>query len=280
MLSRRSFLQCAAAGVGLFGCTTRSAPPRRLGDLGIILGWMRPAFEADYLGTLQQIAETGYRYVEFGGHFGPSREAFLSALRDLNLRPIAGGGNMERLKSDLPSVIEDCHETGKEYVVCYWPWTHSGNEIDGLDELMRISDDFNVIGSRCRENGLRFAFHNHDHEFRTVEDRIPYDVFLENTDPDLVTMQIDLYWIIKGGGDPHDYFDRYPGRFDLVHVKDMAPGPEQDFAAPGHGIIDFPSIFARADQAGFKYYIVEHDAAPDPLWTMREGYRYLSNLEL
>ncbi len=113
------------------------------------------------------------------------------------------------------------------------------------------------MGESCREAGLRFGYHNHDFEFETIDGQIPFDVLLDETDPGLVDFELDLFWITKGGEDPLRYFERYPGRFTLCHVKDMAAGGEM--VDVGAGGIDFAAIFARAEQAGLKHFFVEHD---------------------
>ncbi|GAB4423918.1 MAG: sugar phosphate isomerase/epimerase [Bacteroidia bacterium] len=279
-MNRRDFLQhstLAAAGLAL-GPLACYAADRSLPHLGIILGLVAKPMKKDYRATLAALAETGYRYVEFGGTYGADKAAFKAALQEYGLRPLAGGASMAAFQKDLPALIADAQEMGRDYLVCYWPWMHDGNNVAGLDEVKGIAEQFNRIGETCNREGLRFLFHNHDKEFFEVEGRRPYDVLLEETDPALVGMEIDLYWIRKGGGDPLDYFGRYPGRFELCHVKDMDDTPERGITTPGKGIIDFGAIFAQIETAGLRYFIVEQDRAPKPMRNMREAYDYLSAL--
>ena len=273
---RQSLGTGAALSLGLAACT--AAPSRRLPHLGLILGLVKAEMEADWRGTLEAVAATGYQYVEFGGTYGAEPAAFRAALQELGLRPLAGGTSMAPLQEDLNRYIDDALAMGREYLVCYWPWLHDGTQVQGIAEVQGIAQTFNEMGAACQAQGLRFLFHNHDKEFFPVEGRRPYDILLEETDPALVGMEIDLYWVRKGGGDPLDYFARFPGRFELCHIKDMDATPDQGITTAGQGIIDFGAIFAQSEQAGLKYFIVEQDKAPDPLRNMRDAYTYLSAL--
>ena len=101
-------------------------------------------------------------------------------------------------------------------------------------------------------------------------------MMLSKTDPALVDFEMDLYWVVFGGGDPLDFFNRYPKRFALVHVKDSAGPPDNKMVDVGKGTIDFPKIFAQSDKAGIKHYFVEHDQPADPIATIRNSYKYLA----
>src|SRR6266576_470043 len=127
--------------------------------------------------------------------------------------------------------------------------------------------------------GLQFAYHNHDFEFAPLEGKLPYDVLLAETDPKLVQLEVDLYWITKGGQDPLAYFARWPGRFPMVHVKDSAGPPDHRIVEVGAGKIDFKKIFAQSDQAGIKHYFVEHDEPADAFASIRASCEYLKRLE-
>jgi sugar phosphate isomerase/epimerase len=131
----------------------------------------------------------------------------------------------------------------------------------------------------AKDAGIQFAYHNHDFEFPKMEGQIPYDVLLQSTDPKLVQLEIDLYWITKGGQDPLAYFARWPGRVPLVHVKDSMGGPEHKMVDVGQGKIEWRRIFAKRDQAGIKHFFVEHDQPPQPFDDITTSYTYLKNLE-
>ncbi len=146
-----------------------------------------------------------------------------------------------------------------------------------LDGYRSMADRFNRVAERAKAAGLTFGYHNHDFEFEPLEGRMPWDVLLEETDPALVKLELDLYWITKAGGDPFKYLTEHPGRFPLVHVKDMAT--DGSMVDVGAGTIDFAALFARSGQAGIKHYFVEHDNPGEPFQSLAASYRYLRNLE-
>jgi sugar phosphate isomerase/epimerase len=140
-------------------------------------------------------------------------------------------------------------------------------------------EQFHRIGDACNQHGLRFAFHNHEKEFLNLDGEVIYEYILANTDPGLVTMEVDLYWAHKGGADIRTYFTNHPGRFELVHVKDSYDSDDlRSFACVGSGIIDFPDLFSYRSIAGFKHLIVEHDQPVDELACARSSIEYLQSL--
>ena len=199
----------------------------------------------------------------------------------------------------MPTLLRECSATGdplhqfglnnaieaalvmeKSYLVCYWPWMDGGEDPD-WDQVQFAVDQFHRIGEACNRQGLRFAFHNHEKEFREIDGRVIYDHMLDQTDPELVTMEVDLYWAYKGGADIRKYFTSYPGRFELVHVKDSYDSPDlRSFACAGSGIIDFPDLFSYRDVAGFRHLIVEHDqpGADNEMACARSSIEYLKSL--
>src|SRR6266550_3935693 len=139
--------------------------------------------------------------------------------------------------------------------------------------------DHHGLAAQAHDAGLQFAYHNHDFEFVPMEGSLPYDVLLEATDPKLVQLEIDLYWITKGGQDPLKYFARWPGRIPLVHVKDSGGPPDNKMMDVGAGTIDWKKIFAREDQAGIRHAFVEHDQPADAFASIKASCDYLKRLE-
>lgn len=281
--SRRDFLKKSAIGsamvsTGLFSYCTGNT--RSLDKIGLIGGVIREEIEKDYEATLRKVADIGYTYYEFGNYLGPSLEEFKGFLNEIGLVPLAGGSSMAQMIKDeeLEKMVESALALGKKYMVCYWPWM-DGGENKNLDDFKIAAERLNQLGEKCNRMGIRFAAHNHDKEFVKVEGyRWGYEVLLRETDPDLVTMQLDLYWIIKGGGDPLVLLNEYPGRYEMFHVKDMDNTADKSYTCPGYGVIDFASIFAKSKQAGVKYYIVEIDRHPEPMQCIEDSYNYLKNL--
>jgi sugar phosphate isomerase/epimerase len=178
--------------------------------------------------------------------------------------------------------VQTARQVGHQFLVCAWVPEEQRTTIEAWKH---IADTLNRAGSVCRNAGIQFAYHNHDFEFVTLEGKVPYDVMLESTDPALVKLEVDLFWITFAGADPLAYFSRSPGRFPLVHVKDMRPKPTPDASAEavmtdvGKGSIDWKKIFARSSQAGIQHYFVEHDQPADPLASIKASYDFLHGLE-
>ena len=127
---------------------------------------------------------------------------------------------------------------------------------------------------------MGFAYHNHAVDFKPLERRLPFDVLLEATDPSLVRIELDLYWIERAGYDPRRYFNRWPGRCKLIHVKDSLGAPEHRMTEVGAGIIDWPNLLATARAAGAEYFFVEQDDATKPFDSVAASFSYLKELKL
>jgi sugar phosphate isomerase/epimerase len=148
----------------------------------------------------------------------------------------------------------------------------------GAERLGELADRFNRWGARCREAGIRFGYHNHDFELKPNGDMgRGLDIMLKNTDPDLVDFEMDIFWVVKAGGDPLDYLARYPRRFPLVHVKDATAAPALAMTDVGKGTIDFGTVFKR--NGSLKHAFVEHDEPTDPLASATNSYRHLAALQ-
>ena len=280
-MNRRSFLETMT--VFGAGCMAPRAPrtaippdqPKleRLDRIGLQLYTIRGAMAKDFDGSLARVAEIGYREVEFAGYFGRSPQQVRAVLERLGLDAPAAHVPLEALRDDWERTLEAARTIGHRYLVV--PWIPAETRTSA--GYRAVADLFNRAGEAARRAGLGFAYHNHDFEFVPVDGRLPYDLLLAETDPSLVKMELDLYWIGKGGRDPLDYFARHPGRFPMVHVKDAdAAGRMVDV---GRGRIDFGRIFARREQAGIRHFFVEHDDPAEPFDSIRASYEHLRGLE-
>lgn len=272
MLPRRDFLAWLGATVAVAG---RPWPPAAAGlePIGIQLYTLRRLMQQDVERTLATVAEIGYREVEFAGYFDHPPGRIRALLGAHGLRAPAAHVGFPELDDGWDRILDTAAEIGHRYVVT--PWIPEAQRT--TDGYQRAAELFNRAGAAAAARGLTFAYHNHDFEFVPLRDQLPFDILLDETDPSLVPFEMDLFWITKGGYDPLDYFARYPGRFPLVHVKDMrADGAMVDV---GQGRIDFTRIFARAEQAGIRHYFVEHDNPTDPLESARRSHVYLRGLE-
>ncbi len=283
-MNRRKFVLKSAAGAAglsvapsfLSGCMSTHDP---LHDFGLITNVVQEMIQEDHRETLSMLAKMGYKYLEFGGTWNEKPADLKSFMNEIGLIPLAGGASIAAMQGEnLKVIMEDCLVMDKKYLVCYWPWM-DGGEHPTWDQVKFAVEDFHRIGEQARKSGLRFAFHNHEKEFIKLGDQVIYDYMLENTDPELVCMQVDLYWAHKGGVDIRDYFEKYPGRFELVHVKDTYDSPDlRSFACVGSGIIDFQDLFAYRDVGGFKYLIVEHDKPDNEQACAQSSIDYLKTL--
>lgn len=282
-MNRRLFINrltlAAAGGLCLAdsNARARAAGGRKLSRIGMQLYTVRRELEKDFGGTLQKVAALGYREVEFAGYFGHGAEEVKTTLKRLKLDAPAAHVQLSELRGDLRPAIEAAHVIGHRYLLLAWM---APEERKTLDQYRRLADLCNETGARLKREGIQFAYHNHDFEFTPLEGRVPYDLLLERTDPNTVKLEMDLYWTIKGGAQPVEYFERYPGRFHLLHVKDMDSTPRRFFADVGRGVIDFKPIFAQSRTAGVRHYFVENDEpAGSPFDSLRVSFDYLRQLE-
>lgn len=229
---------------------------------------------------MRKVASIGYKYLEFEKYYGNDLNNFKNFLKEVDLKPLAGGSAMaQMLKEDqFKKMIGDALTLEKKYMICYWPWMDNGNN-KKLDDFKQASDNLNHLGEVCNKEGIRLAFHNHDKEFVKVEGDIwGFDVLLKNTDPEKVAVLLDIYWCTKGGADAVEILEKNRGRIEMLHVKDMDKTPEKLYTCPGYGVIDFKKIFSQSVKSGVKYYTVEIDSHPQPLQCIQDSYKYLKTL--
>jgi sugar phosphate isomerase/epimerase len=298
-MKRRDFIKTSAAAVLTSGSLlhmARAAGQSKLDKVGLQLYSVRGQMQEDFTGTLQRVAEAGYDQVEFAGYYDHSPKEIKALLDQLGLTaPACHSGYNTLIEDQLAQTIEAAKTIGHEYLIMPVPPPQPRPQpvSDSTsapvqrrrweppsftqDQVKNMADIFNRIGESCKKAGLRFAYHNHSMEFQEIEGSgIMYDLLLKETDPDLVDFEIDLGWAVVGGADPLAYFEQYPGRFKLFHVKDM--NEENRSVAVGKGKIDFASIFAQSKKAGVQYYIVEYEGREDPMASVAESVTYLKNM--
>lgn len=239
---------------------------------GLQLYTIRRLMRDDVPSGLALVAGIGYQHVEFAGYYGYPASELRLMLDDLGLAAPATHVSQTDMVENLDAAIESALILGHRYLVLPAINPESRASLDGY---YRMAEQFNAWGEACDGAGLRFAYHNHAFEFESADGQVPYDVLLDETDPALVEFELDLYWIRAAGRSELDYFERYPGRFTLWHVKDM--DSEGEMADVGDGVIDFASLFDRND-TGVRYAFVEHDNPPDPETTIRRSYAALEQI--
>jgi sugar phosphate isomerase/epimerase len=274
---RREFVKTlAAAGLAIaYPGALRTTHSARLAKVGIQLYTVRDQMKADFEGTLAHVAQIGYKEVEFAGYFNHS-PADVKAILDRHGLSTPSTHIAFENADQWKTALDAAKAIGHEYIVM--PWIPAERR-KTLDDWKSVAQVFNRAGQMAHDAGIQFAYHNHDFEFPKLEGQVPYDLLLQSTDPKLVQLEIDLYWITKAGQDPLTYFARWPGRIPLVHVKDSAGAPEHKMVDVGQGKIDWKGIFAKKDQAGIKHAFVEHDQPPQPFEDIAASYKYLSQLE-
>lgn len=249
---------------------------------GATLYTVRDLMDKNPKETLQEVAKLGYIYIELTGYndgkfYGMEPSEFKEYANSLGLIPVSGHFAMVTL-DNADQLITDAKAVGlKFFVIPIPPMGHF--TFDQATMTMGMSEDvewltsiFHTIGEKCKNAGLELLYHNHDFEFVENSKGItPMDYFLENTSPDIMNFQLDLYWITAAGKDPIAYFEKYPGRFKMWHVKDM--DTEGKFAPVGEGTIDFARILAKSNVSGLQYYIVEQDMTweLDPLEAIKKS---------
>ena len=281
-VNRRDFLGAAAAGVAALAIPKAASalpggwPVNASQKIGVQLYTLRDLMQKSVETTLKQVAQVGYGEVEFAGLFDKSPKTVAKWLTENKLTSPSSHIPLDRLQKDLQGAVDEARTLGNDYIVC--PWIDASMR-KSADDWHRIGASLNRIGESVKRVGLAFAYHNHDFEFaKQPTGEMGYDILLAECDPQLVKMEMDLYWITKGGQDPLAYFAKWPGRFPLVHVKDMTGNG--DMANVGQGRIDWTRIFAKRREAGIEHFIVERDNPTSPIADIKVSYDYMSRLGL
>ncbi len=278
--SRRDFLRTAAAAAAgalvlpLGAAAAVAAPARAAAHVpGIQLYTVRTLMQRDFDGTLAALAKMGYKEFEFAGYYGRDPRALRRQLDGLGVTTPSAHIPLETLRNGLGPALDAAAVLGHQYIVC--PYVVDADRTP--DSFARIADDLGRIGRETKARGMQLAYHNHDFEFKAMPDgQLPYDMLLARTDPSLVKMEVDLYWMTYAGQDAIKYITAHPERFPLCHVKDLSrAGGTAHMADVGQGSIDFKSIFARAQ---FQHYFVERDDTTDPLTSARVSEQALKAL--
>jgi sugar phosphate isomerase/epimerase len=287
--SRREFLRLSGTGalgaivilknnwetVGKHTSDVTVVDPKTFG-IGLQLYTIRDAMGKDVPGSLKMVSDIGYKYLELASYENGKFYGYLPGdikkmANDLGMEIISShaGVSPRGITSDeAKKMAEDHAKVGAKY--CMQPYI-ADEDRKSIAGFQKMVADWNKVGRIMKDNGIQFGYHNHNFEFGTVEGKVPYfDVFLAEMDKDLMTMEIDLFWVTKAGINPIELFKKYPGRFQLFHMKDMytkeAPffkTQSSDFAPVGAGLINFRKILAAKNIAGMKYMFVEQDSTKD-----------------
>ena len=278
--TRRDFLKKTSiysAGI-LAAPALATGRPLAGANYGLQLYTVRDFMAKDPAGTLAKVAAIGYNSLEGATYnsgdekfYGMDAKTFAGVLKkngqvmrschyrygeDSKGAILTNGVFNGTILHDWDRAVEDAHHLGLQYMICAWL---SESERGTLDHYKKMAHDFNIAGEKCKKAGIQFCHHNHNFEFAAQGGVYPYDILLKDTDPNLVKMELDLYWATFAGQDPVKIFEAHPGRFPLWHLKDIRKTPDHDTAEVGSGTVDFKRIFKYKATAGMKYWFVEQD---------------------
>lgn len=231
-------------------------------EIALQLYSLRNDISKDFDATIKKAGEMGYTAVEAAGYknglfYGKAPAEFKKDIENAGMTVLSSHTSKNLSEKELQSkdfseplkwwdeCIRAHKEAGAKYIVT--PWMEAPKT---LQDLQTYCEYYNEVGKRCKAQGLSFGYHNHAHEFAKIEDKVMLDYMIENTNPDYVFYQLDVYWAVMGHQSPVDYFHKYPGRFELLHIKDNKELGQS-------GMVGFDAIFKNTDVAGTKYLIVE-----------------------
>jgi sugar phosphate isomerase/epimerase len=292
MINRRTFMQQAGAFASA-AVLFPAAQPRRRYKMGLQLYTVRAAMARDVAGTLKSVAAMGYEEFETYGfdpegirYYGLSASDFGQRLRDLNLTTPSGHYDLNRYTSssvdDLKRYVDRCVLGAQALGQTYITWPLLGEADRTIEKFKMVAGRLNLLGEHLKKAKLQLAYHNHDFEFLDQNGQTGYDIILKETDPALVKLQMDLYWVAHGSKlSPNEWFKRAPGRFVMWHVKDMHK-TSRDYTELGNGSIDFTRIWPDASLAGLKHFFVEQGGnfTHDPLRSVADSAEYVKRVLL
>ena len=244
---------------------------------------VREDIKSDFKGTIAKLAEAGYKGVEAANYndekfYGLTPEEFKNEIEAVGMEAFSSHAGRQ-LEEDIEKtnwddvwswwdVAIDAHQRAEmKFIVTPWMPTPKT-----LTDLRQYCDYYNKIGEKCNAAGMKFGYHNHNFEFKEIEGQLMYDYLLENTDPEKVFFEMDVYWTTQGGKDPVEYFNKYPDRFKLLHIKD-----EKELGG-SDSVMDFNNLFQNIDKSGVEYLIVEVEHYNfEPLESVKQSIDYLLN---
>lgn len=298
MLTRRNFIKKSGLALGALSVTNHAFSLSTLWEKesylpGLQLYTIRDQMQEDPDRSLKKVADIGYKLVEhatYSGNqqfYGMTTAEISRVLKDNGLKMSSGHyafGDEDTpgtLLNGWEQAVEDAKEVGLKYMVC--PSIPHGRN---TDDYKKRAEDFNKAGEVCRSAGIQFCYHNHNFEFEEIDGQLPYEILLDETDSDLVKMEMDIFWVNRAGYDPINLFGKDPGRYVLWHVKGMSrvndkgktSGGASAITEVGNGVIDWASIFTRAKKSGMENFFVEQDITPkNPFPSIKSSLTYLQN---
>jgi sugar phosphate isomerase/epimerase len=266
-MKRRTFMQSAAlavAGAGLTNAAWAAPGSKYKNKVGLQLYSLRDVIFKDPKAVLKSVAEFGYKEIETFGYkegklFGMPVKEYGDYIKSLGMKTMSGHYGIDLLDGNWQQACEDAKSLGQQYVVV--PYL-TEQYYSSLDVLKKTCATINKGAEVARKTGLKMGYHNHAFEFNQVEGQVMFDVMLKELDPK-VSIEMDIFWVVNAGQDPIAYFNKYPGRFEQWHVKDMDKSDKNRNADVGTGAIDYKTIFANAKKSGMKHFYIEQETYPN-----------------
>ena len=300
--SRRTFLKLAgAASVASFALRntiTLAATPLGL-PLGLQLYSLRELLPQDLDGTLKAIAAAGYTEVEAAGFYALTAKDFKESMDKAGLHCVSAHYPLDMLHPQLEPVLDYANQAGIRYIVCSSPslpdpsrvklspkdpgYHQAWVEAFTIDDWKWNAEQFNRIAARVKERDMQFGYHNHVAEFHKIKNTVPYDVLVQQTDPNLVTFEMDCGWVKFAGANPVEYLTKYPARISMLHVKDfdLKNGTEHVSSTElGRGTIDYRPIFQAAKKGGHltHLFVEQEEFDMPPLEAIKVDAEYMRGL--
>ncbi len=282
--SRRAFLKQSGTASAVLLLSPKNIFSANASQLiGLQLWTVKEDAAKDLDATLKHIADTGYTNVELFGYnkriyFGHSVKEVKAMLAKYKLKSTSAHVAINDFlfnndEDTLKYAIEDAKTLGHDYLT--QPWLAEDKRT--LDTFKLLADKFNKAGEMCKKAGLKFAYHNHNFEFVKQDGTCGYEILLKGTQKDLVNYEMDLYWVIFSGEKPEEWFNKYPGRFPMWHVKDISKAASRESTEVGAGTVDFKDIFKHKKEAGFVNFFVEQEAFANmpPAQAIEADYKYV-----
>jgi sugar phosphate isomerase/epimerase len=245
-------------------------------NIGLQLYSIKELTGEDFIGSLEKVAKIGYTGVEFAGYFNTKAKDLKNALDTFGLKAAGSHIGPDLLIKDLDEVIEYSLAIGNTYIIC--PWMPE-NMRDSVDAYKRTGELFNKIGAKCKANGIQFGYHNHEFEFDKFEGEHGLDLLVANTEPDLLHIELDTFWVEYCGLRSADFINKYKERCSILHIKDMKSFDEKINTEIGKGVMDFKQITAAAKNYNPKWYTVEQEEFDIPqLQSIEESFKYLNSI--
>ncbi|WP_431160992.1 sugar phosphate isomerase/epimerase family protein [Flagellimonas beolgyonensis] len=319
-MKRRQFLQStalASSATMMMGLGACSSPSKKtLSSIGIQLFSLPKLLENDLEGSLALLHQMGYKEIEIygpypfsstaawdrwnqvvpsigfsgSGFFGKTAEEFKALLDTYELKATSGHIDLVTLETDMPAVGKAVRTLGLD---CFGISAIPDELRKSLDDYKRMADRFNKIGANAKKEGFKFIYHNHGYGLHEMEGQIPLNIILENTDPELVFFEMDIYWTMAGGMDPVELLKANPGRYIALHLKDMkeityfeGDGGTADqwialwpqMTTVGNGAMDIPGIIDQGQKSGVKHFFVEQDLVENPRVALKQSIDYLRTI--